>query len=146
MIIEQALLQLDKGRMAEALQKLQQSLDYARYGEENLLYSLYYIAALHLEMGNDSLGLAYEQRVISLIEQLDQPLLHTRILIQTGKSLINAGQWAEAEKRLQKGLEMAKRQESNNSIALALQSLAEVNINYGRYDLANDQLQRALAL
>ncbi len=145
-IVEQALILIDNGRMGEALQRLQQSLDYAHYGGEDLLYSLYYIAALHFEMGNDSLGLAYEQRVVSLLDELNQPLLHTRILIQTGRSMIDAGQWAKAEIRLQKGLEMATRQGSNNSIALALQGLAEINMHYEHYERADDQLEQSLAL
>ncbi|WP_421947566.1 sensor histidine kinase [Phaeodactylibacter xiamenensis] len=145
-IVEQALILIDNGRMAEALQRLQQSLDYTHYGGEDLLYSLYYIAALHFEMGNDSLGLAYEQRVVSLLDELNQPLLHTRILIQTGRSMIDASQWAKAESRLQKGLEMATRQGSNNSIALALKGLAEINMHYGHYEQADNQLEQSLEL
>lgn len=145
-MVEQGLLLIDDSRMAEALKRLQQSLLFANDNKESLLYSLYYIASLHLEMGNDSLSMVYEQRAFSVLEELDETLLRMQLLIQTGRSYIQAEQWAQAENRLSQGLKLAEQQQSQNSIALALQGLAKIKIHEKQYEAAGQYLKKAMAL
>lgn len=145
-MVEKALLLIDGSRMTEALKILQQSLLFTNDDKESLLYSLYYIAALHLEMGNDSLSMIYEQRAFSVQKEIDEPLLRMQLLIQTGRSYIQAGQWARAKSRLNQGLKLAKQQQSKNSIALALQGLARIKIHEKQYQTAHQYLEQAMAL
>ena len=145
-MVEKALLLIDNNRMADALKSLQQSMLYTNDDKESLLYSLYYIAALHMEMGNDSLSMLYEQRAFSVLDEIDEPLLRMQLLIQTGRSYLQTEQWARAESRLNQGLKLAELQQSKNSIALALQGLASIKIHEKQYEAADQLLKKAMTL
>lgn len=143
---QRGILLVQTGKMKEAREKLQRSLDVARttnnkYQETRTLLQLSFVASVENDMEQ---ARAYARQAAELAQQSEMENVTARALVDLGNTYFASGDYVEAEKYFKQSLELAQRYKVRYNEARALGMLASLRFQQGDSTGATNYAQEAL--
>ena len=105
----------------------------------------YGLASSYFRIGDDSLSLHYNKLALSLSDSIDNPLQHSRILMQNGVLFISTGELVKGLQFLNRSrttIEVFKEQYTSQYLAVTMQ-LVNAYIEIKFYDKANELINES---
>jgi hydrogenase-4 transcriptional activator len=134
---------------ALARQVLHRAFNLVSKADDPLLYGLLCSMQASTLMLEETAPLAervlWFERARAAFEQVGHRRFLARVLGNWGDQLLRVGNWQEGERLLQQALALSQELQDRRALANALESLAELHVRQGKYEISQSYLAEALS-